>query len=73
MPMSSQAAPIVTHAVPPRDRISELRTFGSPGAMIYVVVEELIPESQQAIDTHRATLGAMLGFVMMMILDVALG
>jgi len=43
------------------------------GAMIYVVVEELIPESQQAKDTHRATIGAMLGFAVMMILDVALG
>jgi ZIP family zinc transporter len=43
------------------------------GAMIYVVVEELIPESQQAKDTHRATLGAMLGFAVMMILDVGLG
>lgn len=43
------------------------------GAMIYVVVEELIPESQQGKDTHSATLGAMLGFALMMILDVALG
>lgn len=43
------------------------------GAMIYVVVEELIPESQLAKDTHRATIGAMLGFAVMMILDVALG
>ncbi len=43
------------------------------GAMIYVVVEELIPEAQQGHDTHAATFGAMLGFVVMMILDVALG
>jgi ZIP family zinc transporter len=43
------------------------------GAMIYVVVEELIPESQLTKNTHRATLGAMLGFVVMMILDVGLG
>lgn len=41
--------------------------------MIYVVAEELIPESQHARDTHRATIGAMLGFAVMMILDVALG
>jgi len=43
------------------------------GAMIYVVVEELIPESQLEKNTHIATLGAMLGFATMMILDVALG
>ncbi|HQC63245.1 MAG TPA: ZIP family metal transporter, partial [Candidatus Marinimicrobia bacterium] len=43
------------------------------GAMIYVVIEELIPESQKDISTDVATLGAMLGFTIMMILDVALG
>jgi ZIP family zinc transporter len=43
------------------------------GAMIYVVIEELIPESQLDRDYHVATGGAMLGFVIMMILDVALG
>ena len=43
------------------------------GAMIYVVVEELIPEAQQEEDTHAATIGAMLGFALMMLLDVALG
>jgi ZIP family zinc transporter len=43
------------------------------GAMIYVVVEELIPESQQGMETHSSTLGAMLGFALMMLLDVALG
>jgi len=43
------------------------------GAMIYVVVEELIPESQLEKEIHIATGGAMLGFIIMMILDVALG
>jgi ZIP family zinc transporter len=44
------------------------------GAMIYVVVEELIPESQlDKLSTHFSTAGAMLGFVIMMTLDVALG
>jgi ZIP family zinc transporter len=43
------------------------------GAMIYVVVEELIPESQAEKHTDIATLGAMLGFAVMMTLDVALG
>lgn len=43
------------------------------GAMIYVVVEELIPEAQMNKDTHSSTAGAMLGFAVMMLLDVALG
>jgi ZIP family zinc transporter len=43
------------------------------GAMIFVVVEELIPESQHAGNTDIATSGAMLGFTVMMLLDVALG
>lgn len=43
------------------------------GAMIFVVVEELIPESQLEKNTDIATLGAMLGFAAMMTLDVALG
>ena len=43
------------------------------GAMIFVVVEELIPESQLEKNTDIATLGTMLGFTMMMFLDVALG
>ena len=43
------------------------------GAMIYVVVEELIPESQLDKKTDIATFGAMMGFAVMMMLDVALG
>lgn len=43
------------------------------GAMIFVVVEELIPDSQTNSNTDVATLGLMVGFVIMMILDVALG
>jgi len=43
------------------------------GAMIYVVVEELIPESQLNKNTDIATAGAMIGFAVMMMLDVALG
>ena len=43
------------------------------GAMIFVVVEELIPESQLNKNTDIATLGTLLGFTIMMILDVALG
>ncbi len=43
------------------------------GAMIYVVIEEVIPESQRAGHTDLATISALLGFVVMMFLDVALG
>jgi ZIP family zinc transporter len=43
------------------------------GAMIFVVIEELIPESQRGNDTDLSTIGAMLGFSVMMLLDVALG
>jgi zinc transporter ZupT len=43
------------------------------GAMIFVVVEELIPESQLDKNTDLATMGAMVGFTVMMTLDVALG
>ena len=43
------------------------------GAMIFVVTEELIPESQTNGNTDVATLGLMVGFVVMMVMDVALG
>ena len=43
------------------------------GAMIYVVVEELIPEAQTGAHSNISTVGVALGFVLMMILDVALG
>jgi ZIP family zinc transporter len=43
------------------------------GAMVFVVVEEVIPESQHSGNSHIATLGTMFGFAAMMTLDVALG
>ena len=43
------------------------------GAMIYVVVEELIPEAQSGEHSNISTIGVAAGFVLMMILDVALG
>jgi len=43
------------------------------GAMIYIVVEEVIPESQRDGHTDKATLGLMFGFILMMSLDVGLG
>ena len=49
-----------------------LLTFAA-GAMIYVVVEELIPEVQAGEHSNIGTIGAALGFALMMVLDVALG
>ena len=43
------------------------------GAMIFVVIEEVIPEAQQGGHGDAATMGAILGFAVMMMLDVALG
>ncbi len=43
------------------------------GAMIFVVIEELIPESQREYKTDLSTIGALTGFTIMMILDVAMG
>ena len=43
------------------------------GAMIFVVVEEVVPESQASGNADLATMGLMVGFTVMMILDVALG
>ena len=43
------------------------------GAMIYVVIEELIPESQDGKHSNLATIAVAIGFTLMMILDIALG
>ena len=43
------------------------------GAMLYVVVEELIPEASEGKHSNIGTIGFALGFVLMMILGVALG
>ena len=48
--------------------------FGfAAGAMIFVLVEEVVPEAQRRGDTDLPTAGAILGFVVMMVLDVGLG
>jgi ZIP family zinc transporter len=41
------------------------------GAMIFVVIEEVVPESQRSGNTDLATMGGMVGFAVMMLLDVA--
>ena len=43
------------------------------GAMIFVVIEEVVPETQLESNTDIATLGFVLGFIVMMMLDVGLG
>lgn len=43
------------------------------GAMLYVVIEELIPEAQEGEHSNIGTIGCALGFALMMVLDVALG
>ena len=42
------------------------------GAMIFVVVEEIIPESQIGDNTDLSSIGAMIGFAVMMVLDLSL-
>ena len=43
------------------------------GAMVFVVIEEVVPETQQGDNSDIATLGFIGGFIVMMMLDVALG
>ena len=43
------------------------------GAMLFVVVEELIPEASEGEHSNNGTIGFGLGFILMMILDIALG
>jgi ZIP family zinc transporter len=62
-------AAIVAYAAP----ILPFALSFAAGAMVYVVVEELIPETQQQGNEDLATLCLMLGFVVMMVLDVSLG
>ena len=61
---------LLTNAVVPI--LPYLLSFAA-GAMIYVVVEELIPESQAGEHSNIGTIGVAIGFTIMMILDVTLG
>ena len=60
---------VTSHVVP---ILPYILSFAA-GAMLYVVVEELIPESQNGEHSNVGTIGFAIGFVIMMILDVALG
>ncbi len=52
--------------------LSYLLAFAA-GAMMYVVVEELIPETQEGTHSNWGTVGFAIGFILMMVLDVVLG
>ena len=69
-PIGAVITILLTNAVVPI--LPYLLSFAA-GAMIYVVVEELIPESQSGEHSNIGTIGVAIGFVIMMILDVGLG
>ncbi|MGN1311263.1 MAG: ZIP family metal transporter [Clostridia bacterium] len=69
-PIAAIITILLTEAVVPI--LPYLLSFAA-GAMIYVVVEELIPESQVGEHSNIGTIGVAIGFVIMMILDVTLG
>ena len=69
-PISAVITILLTNAIVPI--LPYLLAFAA-GAMMYVVVEELIPESQDGEHSNIGTIGVAIGFVIMMILDVALG
>ena len=69
-PIGALITILLTNAVVPI--LPYLLSFAA-GAMIYVVVEELIPESQDGEHSNIGTIGVAIGFTIMMILDVALG
>ena len=60
-------------AMKKQDRFVIKENQGLGAGMLYVVVEELIPEAHLGEHSNAGTLGVMGGFVIMMILDVALG
>ena len=69
-PIGAMITILLTSAIEPI--LPYILSFAA-GAMIYVVVEELIPESQEGEHSNIGTIGVAIGFIIMMILDVALG
>lgn len=69
-PIGAAITILITNAVVPV--LPYLLAFAA-GAMIYVVVDELIPESQTGKYSNIGTIGVAIGFIIMMVLDVALG
>lgn len=69
-PIAAIITILLTHAVVPI--LPYLLSFAA-GAMIYVVIEELIPDSQTGEHSNIGTIGVAIGFIIMMVLDVGLG
>ena len=69
-PIAAIATILLTGLVTPI--LPYLLSFAA-GAMIYVVVEELIPESQEGELSNIGTIGVALGFALMMVLDITFG
>lgn len=69
-PIAAGAAILLTYYV---NQILPFVLSFAAGAMIYVVVEELIPEANTGAHSNLATIGLAVGFALMMILDIALG
>ena len=64
---------LVVLAAPLLQPVMPLLLSFAAGAMLYVVVEELIPEAHLGDHSNTGTLSVMAGFLLMMLLDVALG
>ena len=69
-PIASLLAILLTYYV---SKILPITLSFAAGAMIYVVVEELIPDANEGEHSNLATIGLAVGFVLMMILDISLG
>lgn len=55
------------------EKVRKLLIGFASGVMIYVMVEELIPEANEGPHSNLATIGLAVGFALMMVLDIALG
>lgn len=78
MAQSVSCITILTYDVAGRGQLSGIveplaGVIGAAAAMIFVVAEEVVPESQSSGNTDFATMGAMIGFAVMMIVDAAFG
>ncbi len=71
--LTALGAALVFLARRPRQRLLDALLGFPAGAMIFVLVEELVPESQQGGHTDLVTMALLVGFAAMMTLDVALG
>ena len=77
VPVVAVLGPLIGSAVggllPSRESLLHRLLAFAAGAMIYVVVEELIPEASEGEHSNLGTIAFAIGFALMMMLDVALG